>query len=610
MTIDTALRAAPPAGAARDGAVAPELAQAVDAGRSPEFAGDALWTDLRYVAALIGRYLLADRVAGTALVVVHAGLGAVLGFVGFQLTLWGSRVTDRLVGGDAQGAWHALSVMLGLYAIHLAKGVVMVATDLTLRIRWRNVFTDRLATRWLADDRYHWMQRAGSVDHPEQRIQEDLAKFGELALAYVPGLITVFTSLALYLGSLWTMSASAPPSGAAAHAVPGYLVPAVILVSIVEIVFIHRVGNRTTRAELVRQRLDAIFRHDMALIRENAEAVALLDGGPREYRRVDEVFQLLRRNWRHYTAARCQLYLVNLLPNAEKYLVPMALAIPMVGAGTLTVGGVQLLAGAYRGVKDGLMGIVSHYVIFAELRAAANRLQRFERALEAVRPGAIGIVHDAGAGIRIDGLDLLRPDGTALFRMDALDIAPGARVLVRGSSGTGKSTLLRAIAGLWRHGAGTVRLPAQAVVKFLPQRPYMPPGTIKALLAYPEAPDEVDDQSCIELLDALALAHLGACLHTHAEWAKRLSPGEQQRLAAVRVILAHPDYVFLDEATSALDAAAEARLYELLLARLPRAAIVSVAHRPRVAHFHHEAIEIAGGRAQRRMLDWGKANEH
>jgi putative ATP-binding cassette transporter len=262
------------------------------------------------------------------------------------------------------------------------------------------------------------------------------------------------------------------------------------------------------------------------------------------------------------------------------------------------LGGLTQIASAFGQVQSSLSWFVNNYSTLASWKASVDRLLTFHRALEEAaaeqrRPGGIDVQSDEARAVRAEHLDLALPNGRVLLADAALAIEPGARLLIAGPSGAGKSTLFRALAGIWPYGRGTVRVPRGARVLFLPQKPYIPIASLRDAVAYPGAPGAFDDATVRSTLADVGLAGLADRLDERENWSMRLSGGEQQRLAIARALLHAPDWLFLDEATASLDESSERQLYELVLARLPRAAIVSIAHRPSVAAFHAHRLDFA-----------------
>ncbi|HYS91989.1 MAG TPA: ATP-binding cassette domain-containing protein, partial [Candidatus Acidoferrales bacterium] len=273
------------------------------------------------------------------------------------------------------------------------------------------------------------------------------------------------------------------------------------------------------------------------------------------------------------------------------WIIPSAVAAPRYFRGELALGGLMQTVGAFNQVQDALSFFVVSYKEIAAWFAVVERLAGFERALERVRIQAAmggGVRHADGGPtqLTVEDVDLHLPDGKPLMTNVNLSLLRGDSVLLGGASGSGKSTLIRAIAGIWPFGRGEIRASRKARVLFLPQKPYLPIGTLRDVVSYPMPAAGVEDAILREVLEAVGLADLAGRLDESAHWALHLSPGEQQRIAFARALVQQPEWLFLDEATSAVDEATEARLYRLLRERLPGTTLFSVGHRPTLRAFH------------------------
>ncbi len=344
------------------------------------------------------------------------------------------------------------------------------------------------------------------------------------------------------------------------------------------------------------QRYEADFRFSMVRLRENAENVAFYGGEPRELDTFQSRFARVVANWWGIIKRRKRLTWLTSGYDQVAIVFPFLVAAPRYFDKTIQLGGLMQIASAFGRVQDSLSFIVSSYAQIAQYQAVVQRLAGFrtrldEIAAERQAPQPIA-VERAGAGVAVDALDLDLPDGRPLRRDIALAADPARALLITGPSGAGKSTLLRAVAGLWPFGRGRVRV-TDGRALFLPQRPYLPLGTLGDALTYPHAAAALPHEELVAALRAVGLPQLAERLDEEGNWAQRLSIGEQQRLAFARVLLARPEIVFLDEATSALDDAAEMSLYRLLREAEWRPTIVSVGHRGSLRRFHDTVVDLA-----------------
>ena len=468
-----------------------------------------------------------------------------------------------------------------------------------LQIRWRRWLTDHYLRAWLSDGAYYRMQLvAGETDNPDQRIAEDVRLLisGTLDLA-IGGLRAVVTLIS-FVAILWGLSGPLTiPLGSTSITLPGYMIWAALLYAIVGTWLTNWVGRPLVRLNFDQQRYEADFRFGLVRFRENTEGVALYRGEPDELRGFRERFGAVVQNW--WDIMRQQKRLTGLTAGYAQAAVifPFIVAAPRYFRGEILLGGLVQTATAFGQVQHALSFIVSSYTDIAAWRAVVERLVGFEHALSRVRIEAAtqdGIRRADGeaAHLAVEGVGLDLPSGQPLVANIDLLLARGDTVLLWGPSGSGKSTLVRAMAGIWPFGRGEIRMPHDARVLFLPQKPYLPIGTLRDVVSYPMPAGGVDDATLREALEAVGLPELAWRLDESSHWALQLSPGEQQRIAFARALVQKPDWLFLDEATSAVDEATEARLYQLMRERLVGTTVFSVGHRGTLLPFHTRRLAL------------------
>ena len=532
-------------------------------------------------------------------------LAAVIGLTLFSVwlsvrfNLWYNNAYDALQQYDAAAFWWQAAVFTMLAGASVATAVYRLYLRQILEIRWRQWMTGRFLHGWLDDQAYYRMQLNKTVtDNPDQRIADDLQRFTENSLHLALGLLHAAVTLFSFLFILWTLSGILTiPLGGDTHVdIPGYLVITAFLYATIGTWLTRWIGRPLTRLLFDQQRYEADFRFSLVRLREHAESVAFYGGEARELETFTTRFARIVVNWWGIIRRRKKLTWLTASYGQVAVIFPFFVAAPRYFAKEIQLGGLIQITSAFNHVQDSLSFIVDAYTEIAEYQAVVQRLSGFREKMDEIAAERISArpieIERGGSGVAVETLDLNLPDGQPLRQDIALAASPAKPLLITGPSGVGKSTLLRAIAGLWPFGRGRVRV-GDGSALFLPQRPYLPLGTLGDALVYPRAATELPRQSRAEALRAVGLPQLIDRLDEEGNWAQRLSIGEQQRLAFARVLLARPEIVFLDEATSALDEAAEMSLYRLLREAAWRPTIVSVGHHGTLRRFHDMIVDLA-----------------
>jgi putative ATP-binding cassette transporter len=479
------------------------------------------------------------------------------------------------------------SVILSVYSTYLQQ---------MLQIRWRRWMTERLMDLWLTDRTYYRLQiYGGGTDNPEQRIEEDIDAFTDVTLQLVIGFIQKAAVLVAFVPLLWTLSGTVTlPLFGASVAIPGHMLWLAMLYAAVGTYVSYRIGRRLVRINFEQQRYRATFRYGMSRLKDNAESIAMYGGERQEHRNLMTSFGAIWTNWWTLMRLQKRLNWFQMFFGQSGQVFPILVIAPRYFAGAIDFGTIFRISQAFGQVSSALTWFMDVFITLTEWKATVNRLIGFVEATErvrAIRPD-IAITSERDGSLETTGLGLVLPDGRRLIEGVSAKIERGDRVLVSGPSGSGKTTLFRALAGLWPFGEGSIHLPANAKAFFLPQRPYLPLGTLRQAIAYPMQESELDENAILQALEAVNLQHLQNRLDEQANWSMALSIGEQQRLAIARALLLKPDWLYLDEATSALDAANEQRMYQLIAEHLPNTTVLSIAHRPEVAKYHQRRLAI------------------
>jgi len=504
--------------------------------------------------------------------------------------------------------WHQLLwVFCPLVTISILAFLVEFYVSLNFVLQWRRWMTASYTSRWLLHSMHYQLAvRGGQTDNPDQRISEDIGGFisGEGGRGtymnvgiynYTIQAMSTATNLVAFSIILWGLSGAMDPTffGVTIH---GFLFWVAVLYACFATGMMQLIGRSLSGLMFRQQAVEANFRFDLARIREFSEQIALLKGEDREIDRAgrvfDDVFHTVQRIIRVRTFLNSFLQFYTQISAIIPYVVvaPFYFVVKKVDFGTF-----NQAADAFSNVNSAMNFFVNQYTGLAAFSATIQRLASFEEAFARARADEektprIEIAAGGGPILSIPDLDLKLPDGRKLAHIGDLALIPQEPTLFVGPTGVGKSTLFRAIAGIWSFGRGEILQPPYARLMLLPQRPYIPIGPLREALAYPAASSTFSDEELRETLKKVGLAAFAARLDESDNWQMRLSGGEQQRLGVARALLAKPDWLFLDEATASIDEKSEADLYRVIASTLPATTIISIGHRSTLNAFHKRRI--------------------
>ena len=512
---------------------------------------------------------------------------------------WNRQFYNALEQKDERDFFALLGYFCFLAGIFIAVSVYETYLEQMLQMRWRIWLTRQYLGDWLGHQVYYRLELEHlGTDNPDQRIQEDMRLFTAGTLTLGLGVMREIVTLASFAVILWNLSGSLPLRlGETEVTIPGYLVWVALVYAIVGSVLTYSIGRSLIPLNFQQEQREADFRYALVRLRENSEGVALYGGEAAENRNFANRVERIRENWWELMRITKRVNTFTIGYNQVAVVFPFFVAGHRFFSGAITLGGLTQIASAFGTVQGSLSWFVNTFQSLANWKASVDRLLHFHRALEEAKAGqtrhdGLDVQRDGERTVRAEHLDLVLPNGRTILANAAFAIEPGDRVVLTGPSGSGKSTLFRALAGIWPFGRGRVRFPGNARVLFLPQKPYIPIGSLRGAVAYPGAAADFGDDAIRTVLADVDLPGLAGRLDEAQNWSLQLSGGEQQRLAVARALLHKPDWLFLDEATSALDEASEKRLYELLTVRLPAATLVSIAHRPTVAAYHRKRFSL------------------
>ncbi|MDR3562603.1 MAG: ABC transporter ATP-binding protein/permease [Negativicutes bacterium] len=531
-------------------------------------------------------------------VIVALNLGAVYVLVLFNA--WNNRFYNSLQNYDKNDFFSALGYFTILAGIHIIVVVYEQYLRQMLEIKWRRWMTEHYLGNWLDRQTYYRLQLVeNNTDNPDQRISEDLQLFVALTLRLSLGLLKAGVTLASFLAILWTLSGEMTlPIGDSEIVIPGYMVWVAIVYAVVGTWLTSKIGRPLVGINFNQQRYEADFRFSLVRLRENSESIAFYNGEGQEKTNFAERFEKVFQNFYQLMNQQKKLTWFTSGYSQIAIIFPFVVAAPRYFSKQIQLGGLVQTASAFGRVQDALSFFVESYAVLAQWQAVVNRLTSFVNNMERVRnlpqQELVQINRVGGSSLKVSGLDVGLPNGERLLDGLELTLSAGDSLLVTGPSGSGKSTLMRTLAGIWPFGQGRIDIPAGEKVLFLPQKSYLPLGSLRDAVLYPHGAGWATDEEIAAAMVSCQLGEMVKELDRVENWAQILSLGEQQRVAFARVLLQKPQWLFLDEATSALDEATEEAMYELLRDQLADSAIISVGHRHTLIKFHKTRLAITG----------------
>ena len=524
-------------------------------------------------------------VLGFLVAVTLASGGMIAWYSGFQKDFY-----DALEKRDSVTFWKLSATMITVAVVMSFVGAFDVWLRQWIQIHWRTALTHHLIQRWLSDNAFYRLERRQTADNADQRISDDTKLFTENTLDLVMSFVGTLMVMLVMAVVLWRATTPLVIGPITIH---GYLLWVAILFGVVNVASVHWAGHRLAGLSMEQQHREADFRFTMAQQRAAAEQIALYRGSKVEQGRLGGLFQLVVFNWAQLMSNYKRMNTVQKLLNTLMSLIPIYAIAPKIFAGDATLGTMMQSQAAFLTVAAGVSWFSSSYEQLVKWSSVTRRLIGLNQSIDEIEIPDLRLDFAADMRVRARDLSLKLPNGKELARIGDWELSTGQRWIVQGPSGVGKSTLLRAVAGLWPYGGGSISLPEECTMLFLPQKSYIPKGTLKEALCYPAPASKYDDDTCRLALRECRLPLLVDHLGQVSRWEQRLSGGEQQRLAIGRALLAKPDFLFMDEATSALDEDTEAALYELIMSRLTQTSIVSVAHHSALRRFHDHALELS-----------------
>jgi putative ATP-binding cassette transporter len=513
---------------------------------------------------------------------------------------WYNYFYDALQDYDKHGAVDLLIIFVFLATVFIVLAVYRYYLQSYLALRWRNWLTNQFLTRWLEKKSYYYLENFdATTDNPDQRIQEDIGSLVTTSLDLSVGLIASVTTFFAFIYILWTLSGHFVVSLGkwGSIDIPGYLVWVSIIYAIVGTFCAFRIGYPLVGLNFEQQRREANFRFSLVDLRSHAEHVALYRGEAHQKNILTGLFDRVLNNWYAIILRQKLLLWFTAGYNQVSVILPLVVVLPNYFSKVFKLGGLMQALRAFGQIQDALSFLITSYSQIAQWRAVVQRLLTFLNHMTEAETHAITeneFVHKLSPENKIvtKNITILTPFGEPLLKGITEEFVHGKNYLIKGSSGIGKSTFIRVLAGIWPYGSGEIDLPENKSIMYLPQRAYMPIGTLKEALLFPYKISNFSDEKLIGILNSCDMPELAKRLYDVSMWSEQLSPGELQRIAFARVLIHQPDWVFLDESTSALDLPHEEHLYKLIKSTLPDCSIVSVGHQPSVEAFHDYQVDL------------------
>lgn len=529
----------------------------------------------------------------------------------YGINLWTRAIFDALEKRDAATVLYLAAIFFPLAAASIGFGVLSVYSRMSMQRRWRAWLSQNVLDEWIRNGRYYQLNFvSGDHTNPEGRLTEDLRISTDAPVDFSVGVMTATLSALTFITVLWAIGGALTVTiGGSEIVIPGFLVLAAVIYAVIASGAMIFIGKRFATVSEAKNQAEAEYRYMLTRVREHGESIALLGGDQEERAGIDRAFTTVLRRWRELCTQHMRTTVVSQGSSIVAPVIPVILCAPKFLDGSMSLGQVMQAASAFTIVQAAFNWLVDNYPRLADWSACARRVASLMVSLDALERAEAGDSFNRikrgetrDAALRLRDFSVSLDDGTAVVDDTEVVIQKGERVLVVGESGTGKSTLVRAISGLWPWGGGEIEIQADSRLFLLPQRPYVPIGTLRRAIAYPGAAEDWDLETIAAVLDKVGLGHLKERVEEDGPWDQTLSGGEKQRLTIARALLHRPDIIVLDEATSALDPKSQDALMQLLSDEMEGLTIISVGHRPELEQFHSRKLTLERRRGGAKLV--------